>query len=369
MSLALSSRSAPKTQHICGPLRGAGQVCKCSLSWEAMEAMLAKLPNCGLVPNFADSCRLQRWASLLAALKASGAVDSVAAASETDPLLRASNRLVAFFPVYSAVGYICEVQYSRYLERRSKRIARASGCSATLKLKAGFGREEAEKDEFQIKLLKALAENLQIPETRLAIQSLSEGRGSVKLTASLTRPKEDETGRPCIELWQKLKSDLKVSGTDALSSIDSIAVDGEADEKSKVYSVWITPSGKSAEICKKAITDLSSKCPDSPSIPSPHVPLLQISGEEQEVLGLVERVARETAPFALDFEAAELGKSYFSGVHFPVRSSSSLSATLDALTAQLPSWPRPQWLGGGSCRRQGDGAAPAMAVAFGLKGF
>lgn len=232
---------------------------------------------------------------------------SVAAASETDPLLRASNRLVAFFPVFSAVGYICDVQYGRYLERRTKRIARASACSARLKLKAGFGREEAEKDEFQIKLLKALAENLQIPETRLAIQGLSEGRGSVKLTVSLTRPKEDETGRPCIELWQKLKSDLKKVGeTDALSSIDSIVVDGEADEKSKVYSVWITPSGKSAEICRKAIIDLQSKFPESPSIPSPHVPLLQISGEEQEVLGLVERVARETAPFTLDLSRQRL---------------------------------------------------------------
>jgi len=267
---------------------------------------------------------------------------SVAAASETDPLLRASNRLVAFFPVFSAVGYICDVQYGRYLERRTKRIARASACSARLKLKAGFGREEAEKDEFQIKLLKALAENLQIPETRLAIQGLSEGRGSVKLTVSLTRPKEDETGRPCIELWQKLKSDLKKVGeTDALSSIDSIVVDGEADEKSKVYSVWITPSGKSAEICRKAIIDLQGKFPESPSIPSPHVPLLQISGEEQEVLGLVERVARETAPFTLDFEPAEVGKSYFSGVHFPARSSPSLSATVDALAAQLPSFQLP----------------------------
>ncbi|CAL1144686.1 unnamed protein product [Cladocopium goreaui] len=287
-----------------------------------------------------------------------------------------------------AAGYICDVQYGRYLERRTKRIARASACSARLKLKAGFGREEAEKDEFQIKLLKALAENLQIPETRLAIQGLSEGRGSVKLTVSLTRPKEDETGRPCIELWQKLKSDLKKVGeTDALSSIDSIVVDGEADEKSKVYSVWITPSGKSAEICRKAIIDLNlgcivldlweepatkwrqSKFPESASIPSPHVPLLQISGEEQEVLGLVERVARETAPFTLDFEPAEVGKSYFSGVHFPARSSSSLSATVDALAAQLPSWPRPQWLGGGSCRRRAQGqggvAVPTMAVAFG----
>ena len=46
----------------------------------------------------------------------------------------------------------------------------------------------------------------------------------------------------------------------------------------------------------------SSKFPESPSIPSPHVSLLQISGEEQEVLGLVERVARETAPFTLDWE-------------------------------------------------------------------
>ena len=48
-------------------------------------------------------------------------------------------------------------------------------------------------------------------------------------------------------------------------------------------------------------TARQSKFPESPSIPSPHVPLLQISGEEQEVLGLVERVARETAPFTLDW--------------------------------------------------------------------
>ena len=48
-------------------------------------------------------------------------------------------------------------------------------------------------------------------------------------------------------------------------------------------------------------TARQSKFPESASIPSPHVPLLQISGEEQEVLGLVERVARETAPFTLDW--------------------------------------------------------------------
>ena len=35
------------------------------------------------------------------------------------------------------------------------------------------------------------------------------------------------------------------------------------------------------------------------------MPLLQVSGEEQEVLGLVERVARETAPFTLDWEGGE----------------------------------------------------------------
>ena len=43
-----------------------------------------------------------------------------------------------------AAGYICDVQYGRYLERRTKRIARASACSARLKLKVmqwlGMGR-------------------------------------------------------------------------------------------------------------------------------------------------------------------------------------------------------------------------------------
>jgi hypothetical protein len=53
---------------------------------------------------------------------------------------------------------------------------------------------------------------------------------------------------------------FEVGETDALSSIDSIVVDGEADEKSKVYSVWIMPSGKSAEICRKAIIDLNLGC-------------------------------------------------------------------------------------------------------------
>lgn len=33
-------------------------------------------------------------------------------------------------------------------------------------------------------------------------------------------------------------------------------VDGETDETSKVYSVWLTPSGKTADVFKKAIADL-----------------------------------------------------------------------------------------------------------------
>eukprot|EP00438_Fugacium_kawagutii_P021290 Skav223661 [mRNA] locus=scaffold2794:33918:36938:+ [translate_table: standard] len=190
---------------------------------------------------------------------------SVAEASETDGLLRAANRLVAFFPVYSALGrYVCEVQYSRYLERRSKRIARASACTAALKLTA----------------------------------------------------------------------------TCALSSIDSIMVDGETDETSKVYSIWLTPSGKTADVFKKAIADLilgqrcwearadqldtiithpavdhdAAQTPlhnsgmsqqilssnlDAPSF-EPHVTLGHVSGEEREVLQLVERFARETAAFAVD---------------------------------------------------------------------
>ena len=36
----------------------------------------------------------------------------------------------------------------------------------------------------------ALAESLQVPETRLAFQGLSEGRGMVQLLAVLTRPSE-----------------------------------------------------------------------------------------------------------------------------------------------------------------------------------
>ncbi|CAK9063254.1 unnamed protein product [Durusdinium trenchii] len=247
-----------------------------------------------------------------------------------------------------SAGYICDVQYSRYLERRSKRIARAAACVATLKLTVG--REEAEKDEFQIKVLKALAESLQVPETRLAIQGLSEGRGFVKLNVLLTRPSEDQKGKSCSELWQKLKSELKKVQEGALSCIDSIVVDGDADETTKVYSIWLTPSGKTADVCKKAMAELSSKL-DAPSF-EPHVTLGEVSGEEQEVLAMVERFARETSTFAVDLETLEVDQSYFSGVYFPARTSDALFAAFDAITSQLPSgWP--QWLGGRSCRWRG----------------
>ena len=42
----------------------------------------------------------------------------------------------------------------------------------------------------------------------------------------------------------------------ALSCIDSIVVDGDADETTKVYSSWLTPSGKTADVCKKAMAEL-----------------------------------------------------------------------------------------------------------------
>eukprot|EP00434_Breviolum_minutum_P002768 symbB.v1.2.002435.t1/scaffold129.1/size311234/24 len=270
---------------------------------------------------------------------------SVSEASASDPLLRISNRLVAFFPIYSAVGYVCDLQYCRYLERRRKRLARANSCSAKLQL--SVSREEAEKDEFQITLLKALAESLQVPETRLAFQGLSEGRGMVQLLAVLTRPSEDEKSTACSQLWNRLKLKLKKVEV-RLSSVRSIVIDGEADEQSKVYSIWLTPTGKPAETSKKAIADLSTHF-SSPSF-TPHVTLGHVAGEEREVLSLLEKLARETSTFPVDFDDLRVEQTYFSGVHFPVRTSSELLHIFQSIKVKAQRGWYPTFLGGSSCR-------------------
>jgi len=269
---------------------------------------------------------------------------SVSEASASDPLLRISNRLVAFFPIYSALGYVCDLQYCRYLERRRKRLARANSCSAKVQL--NVSREEAEKDEFQITLLKAMAESLQVPETRLAFQGLSEGRGVVQLLAVLTRPSEDEKSTACSQLWHSLK--LKLKKVESLSSVRSIVVDGEADEQSKVYSIWLTPSGKPAETSKKAIADLSTHF-SSPSF-TPHVTLGHVAGEEREVLSLLEKLARETSTFPVDFDDLRVDQAYFSGVHFPVRTSSELLHIFQSIKVKAQRGWYPTFLGGSNCR-------------------
>ncbi|CAE7209663.1 ABCB10 [Symbiodinium necroappetens] len=267
---------------------------------------------------------------------------NVAEASKTDPLLRAANWLVVIFPFYNAAGSLCSVHYSRYLDSRKKRLALAISCGAQLQL--SVSKEEAEKDEWQIELLKAIAEDLKVPETRLTLQGLTEARGKTFLRVVLSRPAESESAPASTVL-----AALRGKGSGPLSAIEAVVVDGNRRDERKTYGLWLNPSGNAVEALQKAVTDLSSKF-GGPSF-TPHLTLLgPIMGEEQDVTDFAKKFAVETAPIPIEVEGLGLGSSFFRSICLEVKSSPELLAARALVSSLVPKSWLPAFLGGRSCQ-------------------
>eukprot|EP00931_Biecheleriopsis_adriatica_P046135 TRINITY_DN2647_c0_g1_i2.p1 TRINITY_DN2647_c0_g1~~TRINITY_DN2647_c0_g1_i2.p1 ORF type:complete len:1100 (+),score=216.01 TRINITY_DN2647_c0_g1_i2:53-3301(+) len=304
----------------------------------------------------------------LLARSAAGFV-TVREASKTDGLLRGATWLIAAFPLYSAAGYIFGVHYSRYLDRRRKRLARASSCSARLTVSIGL--EEAQKDEWQLELIQALARALEVSVTRIAFQGAGEARGEVFVRMVLTRPDDaDKTGLPCNELWKRLN--LKQEAAGPLASVTSVVVSGEkgSDDISdtKTYSLWLVPEKKAKEACSEAIKDLSKKL-EAPSFEA-HVTLLgALSGSEEDVKGFVEGFARETSPIPLAFKRLAFGSVYFRSVFLEAEQTEGLMSAHNKVRSLIPKSYLPEILGGRKChwldsQTKLEGFAPHLSLAY-----
>eukprot|EP00931_Biecheleriopsis_adriatica_P046134 TRINITY_DN2647_c0_g1_i1.p1 TRINITY_DN2647_c0_g1~~TRINITY_DN2647_c0_g1_i1.p1 ORF type:complete len:1098 (+),score=203.66 TRINITY_DN2647_c0_g1_i1:53-3295(+) len=304
----------------------------------------------------------------LLARSAAGFV-TVREASKTDGLLRGATWLIAAFPLYSAAGYIFGVHYSRYLDRRRKRLARASSCSARLTVSIGL--EEAQKDEWQLELIQALARALEVSVTRIAFQGAGEARGEVFVRMVLTRPDDaDKTGLPCNELWKRLN--LKQEAAGPLASVTSVEVSGEKDSDdisaTKTYSLWLVPEKKAKEACSEAIKDLSKKL-EAPSFEA-HVALLgELSGSAEDVKGFVEGFARETSPIPLAFKRLAFGSVYFRSVFLEAEQTEGLMSAHNKVRSLIPKSYLPEFLGGKKChwldsQTKLEGFAPHLSLAY-----